>query len=248
MSTALIAWILLAAFGTSVLSGIFGMAGGMILMGIFAWLLPVQQAMILHAITQFFANASRAYFLRDHIYRRGLVHYLAGAAIVFLVFAFATVVSTEKTVFLILGISPFAAYALPKKWKLDFTRPAHAFLCGFLITFIQLLAGVGGPLLDSFFQNRSLTRHQTVATKAFTQTIAHMTKFIYYAVVVSSIDTAFRGLSVWLCAAVVPAAMVGTHIGKSILEKMSDKLFYGITQTLLLGVGALYIAKALWAH
>jgi uncharacterized membrane protein YfcA len=51
MSALLISALSLAMVGTSFLSGIFGMAGGMILIGILLALLPVPEAMMLHGIT-----------------------------------------------------------------------------------------------------------------------------------------------------------------------------------------------------
>ena len=44
---------------TSIISGIFGMAGGLVLMLILGLILPVQSAMVLHGATQFFSNVSR---------------------------------------------------------------------------------------------------------------------------------------------------------------------------------------------
>ena len=38
--------------GTSFLSGVFGMAGGMILVGILLVMIPVPEAMMLHGVTQ----------------------------------------------------------------------------------------------------------------------------------------------------------------------------------------------------
>ena len=54
------ALIILAAFGTAFLSGIFGMAGGLLLMGILAFLLPVSAAFVTHGILQLVANGWRA--------------------------------------------------------------------------------------------------------------------------------------------------------------------------------------------
>lgn len=61
----------LAAFATSVISAVFGMAGGMILMGLYAATLPVRVAMVLHGVTQLFANGFRAFLLRERIYAPG---------------------------------------------------------------------------------------------------------------------------------------------------------------------------------
>ena len=44
---------------TSFISGILGMAGGMILMGVLLALLPLPAAMVLHAVTQMASNAWR---------------------------------------------------------------------------------------------------------------------------------------------------------------------------------------------
>ena len=50
----------LVMLATSFLSGIFGMAGGMILIGVLLVLLPVQTAMVLHAVTQIASCGWRA--------------------------------------------------------------------------------------------------------------------------------------------------------------------------------------------
>ena len=60
MSPLLIAALCLTMVGTSFLSGIFGMAGGMILVGILLALLPLPDAMMLHGVTQMASNGWRA--------------------------------------------------------------------------------------------------------------------------------------------------------------------------------------------
>ena len=59
MTPLLISVLCLAMVGTSFLSGIFGMAGGMILVGILLVLLPVPEAMMLHGVTQMASNGWR---------------------------------------------------------------------------------------------------------------------------------------------------------------------------------------------
>ena len=59
MSPLLISVLCLAMIGTSLLSGIFGMAGGMILIGVLLVLLPVPEAMMLHGVTQLASNGWR---------------------------------------------------------------------------------------------------------------------------------------------------------------------------------------------
>ena len=52
---------------TAILSGVFGMAGGLILIGVLLVLMPLPQAMVLHAITQMASNGWRAVLWRQHI-------------------------------------------------------------------------------------------------------------------------------------------------------------------------------------
>ena len=52
---------------TSFLSGLFGMAGGMVLMGLLLLFLPVPAAMILHGVTQVASNGWRAWLWRAHV-------------------------------------------------------------------------------------------------------------------------------------------------------------------------------------
>lgn len=234
-----------AVFVTSVLSGILGMAGGMILMGLLVWLLPVQQAMIVHAIAQFFANGSRAFIHRAHIYRPSLPAYFAGMLTMFLLLAFIAFVPPKALVYFLLGLGPFIAYLLPKSLRLDFTKPRQAYGCGVIVAALQLTGGVAGGMLDIFFQTRTLTRHQTIATKAFTQTVAHALKFFYFGFVVSDLSATTASLPLWIMLGVIPMALMGSAASKWFLERISDAHFYKATQIILFVIGGVYLARAI---
>lgn len=79
----MVAAVAVAALGTSFLSGIFGMIGGLVLMGVLLLFLPVPAAMTLHAITQMTANGWRALVWREHVMWRVLPGYILGSAVVF---------------------------------------------------------------------------------------------------------------------------------------------------------------------
>src|SRR5690242_1362100 len=67
MTPLMIAMLGLLMVATSFLSGIFGMAGGLILIGVLLALMPLPAAMVLHAITQMASNGWRAFLWRRHI-------------------------------------------------------------------------------------------------------------------------------------------------------------------------------------
>ena len=81
----------LVMLGTAFLSGVFGMAGGMILIGVLLAVMPVAQAMALHSITQMASNGWRATLWWRHIRLRPCLAFMAGSAVamgVFTIFRF----------------------------------------------------------------------------------------------------------------------------------------------------------------
>src|SRR5262245_47339589 len=116
-----------AVLCTSFLSGIFGMAGGMILMGILLAVIPVAAAMVLHGITQMASNGWRAWLWRAHIGRPIVVHYAAGAVVAALILAVLQFTPTKPTALIILGLTPFAGLLVPSRFAPDIRRRLHAF-------------------------------------------------------------------------------------------------------------------------
>ena len=62
--------ILVTVLVTAFISGIFGMAGGLILMGVLAAMLPVATAMVVHGAVQMVSNGYRAFLWRQYIHWR----------------------------------------------------------------------------------------------------------------------------------------------------------------------------------
>lgn len=60
MTPALIAALGLLMVATAFLSGLFGMAGGLILIGVLLAIMPLPAAMVLHAATQMASNGWRS--------------------------------------------------------------------------------------------------------------------------------------------------------------------------------------------
>jgi uncharacterized protein len=174
-----------AALGTAVLStafisGIFGMAGGMILMGILLGLLPVATAMVLHGLTQMASNGWRAWMWRQHIVWPVVVRYGAGAVAATLAFAALGLVPSKPTALILLGLISIGGLLVPNRFAPDVQRRGHGFGCGALCTLLQLVAGVSGPILDVFFVRSNLGRKDMVATKAAIQVLGHALKVAYF--------------------------------------------------------------------
>jgi uncharacterized membrane protein YfcA len=237
---ALAALITSVAFATSVVSAVLGMAGGMILMGVYAVALPVQSAMILHGVTQLFANGFRAYFLRERIYKAGLVWYAIGAALALGFFTWLALVVAGPVLFLVLGAIPLTLSLLPQRFAPRFEKRSAAATCGALVTAAHLLAGVSGPLLDVFFVRAELDRFEVIATKAVTQTAGHAMKILYFGLLVPGPEFE-QALPLWLYPALVACAYLGTKAGGRILESFSDSGFRRWTGRVVIALSLLYV-------
>ena len=231
-----------AVIVTSIISGIFGMAGGLVLMLILGVLLPVQSAMVLHGVTQFFSNGWRAVLWRRWIDWRIIGLYGMGALPAIALPIFLAYVPDKPVMLITLGLVPYLSAFLPARWALDATKPWHAVACGFSVAGLQLIAGVAGPLLDTFFVRSSLDRRAVVATKATTQAISHTLKVGYYGALVSQAPAI--GLDVY--GAAIVAAIIGTTLAGSVLEKLTNESFRRWTKTIVLVVGGISVAQGVW--
>jgi uncharacterized membrane protein YfcA len=234
-------WLTLAAYGTATLSGVFGMAGGLVLMGVYAALLPVAAAMVLHGATQLVANGMRAAVLWREIHWRGVRFYLVGALLAFGVLLQVRFVPDQTSIFVGLGLSPFVARLLPARW-LDFERPLGAVLSGAQVAALNLTAGAAGPLLDVAFLETRLSKHQVVATKAITQVCSHTLKLAYFAPLMTGTEVAPA-----LLVPILLSTVLGTWTGTRILARVSDHDFRAVSRALVYAIGAFYLFKAVSA-
>src|SRR3954467_5447341 len=105
--------------GTAFLSGLFGMAGGLILIGVLLTILPLPSAMVLHAITQMASNGWRAFLWRSHIRWRPVALYMVGAALALGAWSTPRSVPKKPIALLLLGVTPFMARLTPAGLKPD---------------------------------------------------------------------------------------------------------------------------------
>jgi uncharacterized membrane protein YfcA len=243
MSTAIIAAILaISALVTSFISGILGMAGGLILMGILLALVSVPAAMMLHGITQLASNGWRAFLWRSHVDWRVFRGYLYASLAVTALFAVFQFVVSKPVALIVMGLTPFLALALPESLHLNVERRGHASVCGAVCSVLNLTAGVSGPILDVFFVRSKMTRHAVVATKATTQSLSHLLKIAYF----GGILTIGRGqVEPWLGAMMVALAFVGTTLSTRVLERMNDASFRLWTRRVVMTIGVFYLASGI---
>ena len=236
--------ILVTVLVTAFISGIFGMAGGLILMGVLAAMLPVATAMVVHGAVQMVSNGYRAFLWRQYIDWRVFRRYALGALSGFLVLLLVAWRPEARAVYLFLGLTAMLVW-LPKSWlRLDILQRGQAELAGFAVQALNTLGGVAGPLLDIFFVTTDMDRRAIVATKSVTQVLAHLVKIVFWGVPVMAAAGEAAFPPVWFFVMAVPLSMLGTTLGGKLLERMSDVDFKRAMKWLVTAIGAAMLLKA----
>ena len=236
--------ILATTLVTSFISGIFGMAGGIILMAVLVALVSVATAMIIHGGIQMFANGYRAFLLRDAIDWRVFGHYCIGAAAGIATLFFVSWTPDKRALYLLLGLTPMLVWLPKERLHLDIKRREHAIIAGFGVQGLNTLAGVAGPMLDLFFVQADMTRQQIVATKSVTQALSHFVKIAFWSVPIVTAAGWSALPPWWLFAAAIPLSMLGTTLGKRVLERMNDIDFRKWMKGLVTAIGVVLLMRA----
>ena len=224
---------------SSFISGVFGMAGGMILLGVLLVYFDVATGMVLFSIIQLAANGWRAILWRRFVLWRIFGTYVIGALLAFAVMRLIAIVPDKAAVYLSLGAMPFAVELLPVSWRPNIEWRGVPFITGVLTTVVQLLTGVGGIFLDLFFQKSMLDRKTTVATKAVTQTFSHVVRVAYFGTLAGFSEV----VPVWSYPPAILLAIGGTSLAPFVLERFTDHGFRRWTRWIIFGISAIYIAR-----
>ena len=243
MAPAVLAIVAATILVTSFISGIFGMAGGIILLGVLLIFLDVAPAMMLFGTIQMASNGWRAALWLRYVDWGIVWRYLVGSTLMFLALRSVAIIPSKAVIYLGLGLIPFAADFLPKRLTPDITRPGAPYICGAFIILLQLLAGAAGHILDVFFQKSRMDRKSIVATKAVTQVTGHLYRIIYFGSFTATFDDS---IPLWAYAVAIGLAFAGTSTAALVLHRMTDEGFRMWSRRVTISVSVTYLARGLW--
>ena len=222
---------------TSFLSGIFGMAGGLILIGVLLVLLPVQTAMVLHAVTQIASCGWRALLWRKHVRWGPVVAYVFGCVLALGAWSLFRYIPSAPVALIFLGVTPFLVKLFPTGYQPNPESRLQGTIYGTVCMTLMLLTGVAGPLIDSFFLGGKLDRREIVATKAMCQIFSHTLKLAYFGAIIEQTGTLDPVLAVFA----IVSSMVGTTVASRILEMMSDRQFRVWANRIIATIAGYYV-------
>ncbi|MFA5938275.1 MAG: sulfite exporter TauE/SafE family protein [Sinimarinibacterium sp.] len=228
--TSLDAAILLVAFLTATLSGVAGLGGGTILIGVFYALgLTPAEAVPLFAAVQFVANSSRTVaYLRHVEWHAAGWFLLAALPATFVVAPFVENVNADIVRLVLAGL--ILASLVPSRADKAALPPRTAFsMAGFLNGSLGMFVGATGLIVGRLFFRPEWRKETTIGTLALTQTLGHALRVVAYGFVGFSALT--RPLLLGLmCIAVI----AGTALGKRLNGRVSEAQFATLFKWILI--------------
>lgn len=221
-----------AAFATSILSAIVGMAGGITLLTVMLLFYEPLIAIPLHGVVQLASNSSRTWIQRKHVHWDLILRY----AMLLLPMGYVGIMLARELppvatriaigVFVLLATWAPGLLLLGSHPEGSSSRRRFFYLGG-VVGFLNPTIGATGPLIAPFFLNMGLTRFAIIGTKAASQMLGHIAKVILFGLTgFYFADHALLLLTLSLT--VVVGSWVGSRLLHSVNEVWFTRLYRGV--------------------
>lgn len=219
LSPGIAALLVAASFFTSALTASMGIGGGVLMLTIMAYVLPVAALIPVHGAVQLGSNAGRFAMLRRHVAWRPLAAFAAGSVVGALLGARFVTALPETVLTLVLATFILAVTWVPLP-RLDRLGPQGFAATGAATTFLSMFVGATGlinaALLGRIFESRLVL----VGTFAGIMTAQNAFKSVGFAL-------AGFDFAPWLAlvAAMMATGLIGTILGGRLLARTPEARF-----------------------
>ena len=231
----------LISFFTSLIAGVVGFGGGMLLIAILPLFLSPSLIIPIHGITQLASNSSRMLFSLSNVKWELLAKFLIGSLIG--VFLFGFLLSNISTEYVPICIGFYITLNLWSRRFSEFIEKYESYyLIGILQTGLGLIVGATGPLSLTILTKKLSSKDEIVATSSMFMTISHLAKIPVFMVIGVSLFEHFN-----LLLFMIFGSIIGSFIGTRLrLVSNNEKLILVIKVLLtLMAIRMLVTAIAL---
>lgn len=232
--------ITVAALVAATLAGVTGFGGAAVLLPVLIVVVGVRAAIPVLTVAQLIGNGSRVWFNRGEVNWRVVGWFALGGVPFALLggYLFATAPLTALTRFLgaFLLLVVLWRHLRPKQPK-SFPPPVFAGI-GAGSSFLSALLGSVGPIMAPFFLAFGLVKGAYIGTEAMSTVVMHVTKLVAYRQ--TSILTR---TDVLVGLALGPIMILGSYLGKRILDRLPERIFILIIEAVLITAGFTFLIR-----
>lgn len=213
----------LISFLTSLVAGVIGFGGGMLLIAVLPLFLSPTLIIPIHGITQLASNSSRMMFSLKDVQWKLLPKFLIGSLIGVLLFGLLLANMSMEYVPVAIGL-----YIFLNLWSKRFSEFINKYesyyLIGMLQTGLGLIVGATGPLSLTVLTKDLNSKDKIIATSSMFMTISHLAKVPVFMVVGVSLSDQIN-----LLAFMISGSILGSFIGTKLrLAANNEQLILAI--------------------
>jgi len=218
----------------SLVGGVAGFGTGIIMLPLVAWVLGLRSAVPVLTVTMAIGNLARIWWSRGEVDRAVVLRFAVGAVPATALGTVIYVGAPAEWLGRFVGVFLIASVPLRRILATDLFRMRlrHFPMLGVAVGLISGLVVTTGPLNTPFFLAYGLRRSAYVGTEAVCAMVMHLSRGAALA------RYALLTWETFAVGAVLGATMfAGSWLGRRLLDRMSDRVFLGIIEGLLLVMG-----------
>jgi uncharacterized protein len=235
-------WIVLAltALFASTLAAVTGFGGAAVLLPVLVAAFGVRDAIPILTVAQLIGNGSRVWFNRKEVNWQVVGWFALGGVPMALLggylFARAPLAALTRLLGAFLLFIVVWRHIRPKPPK-PFSVAAFAGI-GAGASFLSALLGSVGPIMAPFFLAYGLLKGAYIGTEALSTVVMHVAKLVaYHQTAVLTRSGVFAGL------ALGPIMILGSFLGKRIVDRLPEKVFVAIIEAVLIAAGVMFLIR-----
>ncbi len=205
-----------ASFSTSLISAIFGIGGGIILLVFFASFLPPLAIIPVHAVVQLASNGGRVFLLRKEIHWPIISTFILGCAFGAILGGMIVLQIPHELIKLLMGIFIlWSIYGYLPKFN-----NKQIFFGSIISCSLSVIVGATGAFIAAIVNTFKLPKLNHIATVAFVMMTKHILKIGVFIVLGFSFSPYIN-----LMILMVLSGFLGTIIGKKIMYQINESFF-----------------------
>jgi uncharacterized membrane protein YfcA len=235
-------WVFLGtvAFLAATIAAVSGFGGAAVLLPALVAVFGVRDAVPILTVAQLIGNGARVWFNRKEVNWRVVGWFSLGAVPLGVLggYLFATAPLSALTRFL----GAFLLFIV--LWRhLRKRQPAKPPLKSFAAigagaTFLSALLGSVGPIMAPFFLAFGLMKSAYIGTEAMATVVMHVTKLVAYRQA-----SVLKTSSIAAGLALGPLMILGSFVGKKIVDRLSERVFVLVIEAVLVIAGLLFLVR-----
>jgi uncharacterized membrane protein YfcA len=220
-----------ASFATAFIAVFTGAAGGVILLGVMAMVMPPAVVIPVHTVVMLGSGITRSMIMWRYVMRETLLPFVVGAVVGAAAGAKVFVALPLVWLQAILGAFILLVTWMPNLGRVG-ARSGRFVVLGFATVFLGVFVSATGTLLAPFVASATPDRHSVAATMGALMTITHIAKIAAFGVIGFAV-----GSFVPLMAAMIVTGAAGNWLGEVALHHTSEQRFRMIFQLVLTALG-----------